>query len=59
MKGVDGEAGQAFAGDAEIKLFESPVEGLERLEPTEMIAGYWQSVGVTWNGGTTLEDLSD
>ena len=59
MKGIDGEASQAFTGDAEIKLFESPVEGLERLEPSEMIAGYWQSVGVTWNGGTTLEDLSD
>jgi len=22
-----------------------------------MIAGYWRSVGVSWNGGTTLADL--
>jgi len=58
MRGYDAEVGPAFTGDVDLRVFGSPVEELDRLAPTEMIAGYWRSVGVSWNGGTTLEDLS-
>jgi hypothetical protein len=44
-----------FTGDAEITLYDSPVEELTRLAPQEMIAGYWRRVATSWNGGTTLE----
>ena len=55
MRGYDVELGPAFVGDAEIQFFDSPVEELTRLIPQEIIAGYWRSVGTSWNGGTTLE----
>ncbi len=55
MSGYDAEVGPAYTGDVEIQVFDSPVEELTRLAPQEMIAGYWRSVGVSWNGGTTLE----
>jgi acetoacetate decarboxylase len=55
MRGTDVELGPAFRGDAELTLFDSPVEELTRLAPREMIAGYWRSVGTTFTGGTTLE----
>ena len=54
MRGYDADVGPAFTGDVELRVFDSPVEELTRLAPTEMIAGYWRSVGVSWNGGTTL-----
>ena len=53
----DAEVSPAFTGDVDLRVFESPVEELSRLAPREMIAGYWRSVGVSWNGGTTLADL--
>ncbi len=55
MRGYDAEAGPCYSGDATIQLYESPVEELTRLAPLEMIGGYWREVGVSWNGGTTLE----
>ncbi len=55
MRGYDAELGPCFSGDASISLYESPVEELTRLQPTEMIGGYWREVGTSWNGGTTLE----
>ena len=57
MQGYDAEVSPAFTGDVDLRVFESPVEELSRLAPREMIAGYWRSVGVSWNGGTTLADL--
>ncbi|MDG2427542.1 MAG: acetoacetate decarboxylase family protein [Acidimicrobiales bacterium] len=57
MQGYDAEVGPAFTGTVNLRLFESPVEELTRLAPREMIAGYWRSVGVSWNGGTTLANL--
>jgi acetoacetate decarboxylase len=54
MRGTDLELGQAYAGDAELELFDSPVEELTRLAPREMIGGYYRSVGTTFTGGTTL-----
>jgi|TARA_B100000959_G_scaffold192165_1_gene200924 acetoacetate decarboxylase len=58
MSGYDAEVGPAFAGDVDLRVFDSPVEELNRLAPNEMIAGYWRSVGVSWNGGTTLSEDS-
>lgn len=55
MSGYDAEIGRSFEGDFDIALFDSPVEELTRLRPTELIKGYWREVGVSWNGGTTLE----
>lgn len=55
MRGYDGEVGPTFSGDAEIDLFDSPLEELTKLEPIEMIGGYWRSVGTSWKEGTTLE----
>jgi hypothetical protein len=57
MRGYDAEVGPAYTGDVDLRVFGSPVEELHRLAPREMIAGYWRSVGVSWNGGTTLADL--
>ncbi len=54
MGGVDVELGQAWKGDAEIWFGDSPVEEISRLEPREILGGYWRSVGTTFNGGTTL-----
>jgi acetoacetate decarboxylase len=48
------EAGPAWAGDAELELFDSPAEELARLEVREIIGGYYRQVGVTWDGGTVL-----
>ncbi len=30
------------------------VEELTRLEPRELIAGYWRKVAMSWRSGTTL-----
>jgi acetoacetate decarboxylase len=52
------EGGPAWAGDAELRLFESPTEELDRLRIDEIIGGYYRQVGVVWNGGRTLENLT-
>jgi acetoacetate decarboxylase len=52
------EGGQAWAGDAELRLFESPTEELDRLRVDEIIGGYFRQVGVVWNGGRSLENLT-
>jgi acetoacetate decarboxylase len=50
--------GQAWRGDAELRLFEAPTEELARLEVHEILGGYFRQVGVVWNGGRTLARLS-
>ena len=50
------EGGPAWRGDAVLELFESPTEELARLEVTEIIAGYYRQVGVTWDGGRLLAE---
>jgi acetoacetate decarboxylase len=52
------EAGQAWSADAELRLFESPTEELDRLRIDEIIGGYYRQVGVTWNGGRSLATLT-
>jgi len=49
------EGGQAWVGDAELTLFESPTEELAALAVREPIAAYVRQVGVVWDGGTLLE----
>ncbi|HEU5392844.1 MAG TPA: acetoacetate decarboxylase family protein [Streptosporangiaceae bacterium] len=48
------EAGPAWRGDATLDLFESPTEELASLAVREIIGGYYQQVGVTWDGGKVL-----
>jgi acetoacetate decarboxylase len=56
MRGVDVELGQAWRGDAEVTLFDSPVEELARLAPIEVLGGYWRSVGTTFAGGALVAE---
>lgn len=51
------EGGQAWKGDVDLRLFESPTEELAALEVDEIIGGYYRQIGVVWNGGETLERL--
>lgn len=55
MRGEDVELGPAWRGEPRLRLFEAPTEELARLEPLELTAGYYRSVGATWRAGTTLE----
>jgi acetoacetate decarboxylase len=48
------DAGPAWRGDATLELFESPTEELARLEVREIIGGYHQQLGITWDGGKVL-----
>ena len=49
--------GQAWTGDVELRLFESPTEELSQLTVDEIIGGYYRQVGVVWDGGQTLARL--
>ncbi len=52
------EAGPAWRGDARLDLFSSPTEELAALEVGEIIGGYYRQVGVTWDGGVVLANLT-
>ena len=54
MRGYDGEVADVWAADAELVLGESPFEDLARLEPTEIIGGFYHRVASSWREGTTL-----
>jgi acetoacetate decarboxylase len=59
MAGVDADLGQAWVGDATVELMDSPWDQPARLLPVrEVIAGYYREVGVTFAGGTLLQDSS-
>ncbi len=51
------QGGQAWRGEVDLRLFESPIEELARLEVHEIIGGYYRQVGVVWNGGRSLAVL--
>jgi acetoacetate decarboxylase len=56
MGGYDADLGQAWAADAELQLADSPWDELASSLPVrEIIGGYYRQVGVSWNGGTTVE----
>ncbi|MFI6814599.1 acetoacetate decarboxylase family protein [Nonomuraea sp. NPDC050328] len=48
------EGGPVWAGDFELRLFDSPTEELTRLPVVEPIGSYYRQVGVVWNGGRVL-----
>jgi acetoacetate decarboxylase len=50
--------GPAWTGDVELEIFDSPTEELSRLRIDEIIGGYYRQVGVVWDGGRTLADLT-
>jgi hypothetical protein len=55
MSGYDGEAGQAWAADAELELADSPWDELASSLPVrEILGGFYRQVGTSWNGGRTL-----
>ena len=59
MSGVDADLGQAWSGDAELFLGDSPWDELGSLLPVqEIIGGYYREVGVVFNGGKLLTDRS-
>jgi acetoacetate decarboxylase len=59
MGGVDADLGQAWTGDAELTLADSPWDELHSLLPVEQIlAGYYREVGVTFAGGELIADRS-
>ena len=54
MRGYDADLGPVYSGDAELVLTECPTEELHRLQPVEMIGGYYRRVGISMASGTTL-----
>lgn len=58
MGGVDLDLGQAWGGDAELWLGDSPWDEVDSILPVEKIlGGYFREIGTTFNGGTLVEDL--
>ncbi len=59
MGGKDADLGQPWKGDASLELFDSEWDQPASLLPVrEVIGGYYREVGVTFAGGTLLEDRS-
>ena len=59
MGGTDVDLGQAWRGDAELILGDSPWDELGSLLPVgEILGGYYREVGTTFAGGDLLTDRS-
>lgn len=59
MSGKDADLGQAWKGDAELTLGDSPWDELASLLPVkEILSGYYREVGVTFDGGKLVSDRS-
>lgn len=54
MRGFDADVGPVYSGDAELVLLDSPTEELDRLNPIEIIGGYYQQIGTSMGPGTTV-----
>jgi acetoacetate decarboxylase len=54
MKAIDADVGPVYTGDADLRLFGAPGEEFGQLQPQEIIGAFYQQVGVTFPGGTTL-----
>jgi len=50
----DVKVSDIWAGDAEIKFFESAVEEIAALKPVEVLGGFFHNMGFTINGGKVL-----
>lgn len=59
MGGVDLDLGQAWQGDAELSLADSPWDEVHSILPVdEIIGGYYREVGTTFDGGELVLDRS-
>jgi acetoacetate decarboxylase len=59
MGGVDADLGQAWRGDAELTLADSPWDELASILPVaEILGGYYRELGVTFAGGDLVADRS-
>ncbi len=54
MRGFDHDVGPVYSGDAELVLPDNPTEELTRLQPFEIIGGYYRQVGTSMGPGTTV-----
>lgn len=60
MSGVDADLGTPWVGDAELELFDSQWDELKSILPVQKIlGGYFREVGVTFNGGKLVKDMSN
>jgi acetoacetate decarboxylase len=60
MGGVDAEIGATWSGDFELDLHDSPWDELATILPIrEHIGAYYREIGVTFQGGTLVEDRSN
>lgn len=56
MSGYDADLGPAWAAEAELELADSPWDELASVLPVRaIISGYYRQLGVSWNGGSTVE----
>ncbi len=55
VRSEDVEAGTAWVGEAELRVFPSPTEELTSLVPVVVLGGFYRRVGFTFRGGRTLE----
>jgi acetoacetate decarboxylase len=59
MGGIDLDLGQAWRGDAELSLADSPWDELHSILPVdEIIGGYYREIGTTFDGGELVADRS-
>ena len=54
MRAYDVESADGWEGVADLTLLPSPAEEHHRLQPQQIIGGYWRRVGMSWKEGTTL-----
>lgn len=50
----DVQVADAWAGDADVRVFESAVEEVSRLAPLEMRGGFYNSIGLKIHGGKVI-----
>jgi acetoacetate decarboxylase len=50
----DVRVADVWAGDADLKFFESVVEEVAALAPVEMLGGFFHSMGLTITGGKVI-----
>ena len=56
MSGFDADLGRSWRADAALELADSPWDELATMLPVrEIIGGYYRQVGVSWNGGRSVE----
>ncbi|KIP51633.1 acetoacetate decarboxylase family protein [Leucobacter komagatae] len=51
---IRAEGSKPWLADAELRLFDSPVEELANVKVDEVLGGYYQQLGTVWDGGTLL-----